>query len=583
MSDATPKLTEAQVKNYIYGSYFERGQNYYNRGNIFDPIRRGNTLEARCAGSMPNPYRVRVTLGSQGIESTDCSCPVGGGCKHVAAMLLMWVHHPERFTGRASTDALLEQRSKNELIALIKEMIKRDPDLELLLDLPLPGTKPRRQPVDPEPYRRQVRSAFYGAEEWDSHFGVADEISSVVDMADQFAAVEDWRNAQIIYQVVVNEGLANYEHAFHDEGEITGEIDRAAEGLANCLPALEGDPVTRQGLLRSLFDVILWDVNMGGYGVGDSIPGMVFEQINAEERQLFREWIVREAETADTLESYSRKWRKEHWARLLLQLDEQEGDIEGFLKQAKAMGMYRTLFNKLVELQRIEEAIEIATVHLRDSDYDFLSSALTLEKAGYTGEAIRMVQRDAAKIEDSRLLAWLAEKYEAKGDLPGTLNLQLRRWEQTPSIEDYKTLERLARALDQWETLRPKLVAGLKSNKNVAVLARVHLYEEDWDAAWEVAEWNPPAWGDGIREEVAQATEKHRPQKAVEYYLYRVAKWIEARGRDNYASAAQYLQRVKNISEETGQMGAWVNTIRAIRENNRNLPALQDELNRAGL
>jgi hypothetical protein len=44
--------------------------------------------------------------------------------------------------------------------------------------------------------------------------------------------------------------------------------------------------------------------------------------------------------------------------------------------------MYRSLFNKLVELGRVEEAIEVATTQLRSSDYDFLQSALTLEQIG---------------------------------------------------------------------------------------------------------------------------------------------------------------------------------------------------------
>lgn len=586
MFPSLPKLNEAHVKNYIYGPYFDRGQNYYLSGAISDPFRRGNTLEARCEGSMPSPYRVRATLGPQGIVNTDCTCPIGSGCKHAAALLLMWVHHPDQFIEREALDTLLEKRSKNELIVLIKEMLKREPDLETLLDLPLPGTNTKGKRIDPEPYRRQVRNAFRGAEDWENSFGVSSEISSVNDMADQFAKAEDWDNAQIVYQAVLDEGLANYENAVHDEGEVIGEINRAAEGLAACLPALENDPLAREAVIRALFDVIRWDTNMGGYGAGDEIPGMLFEHATLDERQSLREWIMEEAARANTAEAYTAKWRKEHWARLLLQLDEQEGDVEGFLVRARALGMYRALFNKLVELRRVEEAVEIASVNLRDSELEFWSSALTLERAGYTDEAFRMVQRDAAKLQDSRLLAWLAEKYEAQGDLPTTLSLQLRRWETGVSIADYQNLERLARPLHQWDTLRPKLLAGLEAKpQNLPVLAQVHLHEQDWDAAWEVADRKPTGyWAlTGIGEEVARATETHRPQRALQFYLSRAEAKIAERNRGSYAAAAEYLQRVKHISEETGQMSAWAQTIQAIREKHKNLPALKDELNRAKL
>ncbi|HNB52416.1 MAG TPA: SWIM zinc finger family protein, partial [Anaerolineales bacterium] len=230
MSTLLPKLTEAQVKALILGQSFGRGQSYYRDHAISDPVQRGNVLEARCEGSLPNPYRVRVTFGAENVLSTDCTCPVGSGCKHVAALLLTWVHHPDWFVERESVETMLDKRSKNELIILIKEMIKREPNLETLLDLPLPGTKTRRTRVDPEPYRRRVRNAFIGADEWEDNFAIASELSAVNDLADQFLEAEEWGNAQIVYQAVVEEGLANYENAMHDEGDVMSEIDRAAEG-----------------------------------------------------------------------------------------------------------------------------------------------------------------------------------------------------------------------------------------------------------------------------------------------------------------------------------------------------------------
>ncbi|HNB54539.1 MAG TPA: hypothetical protein PK530_21510, partial [Anaerolineales bacterium] len=73
------------------------------------------------------------------------------------------------------------------------------------------------------------------------------------------------------------------------------------------------------------------------------------------------------------------------------------------------------------------------------------------------------------------------------------------------------------------------------------------------------------------------------PQRAIGYYLWKADELIKQRSRDRYAEAAGYLQRVKRLSGDTGQMDAWANTIRAIRENNKKLPALQDELKKAGL
>jgi uncharacterized Zn finger protein len=579
-----PKLTFSDVQDYFYERFFERGLAYYNSGYIFETIRRGNILEARCTGSMPNPYRVRATLSANGIESTDCSCPIGGGCKHAAALLLVWVHCPEEFEPREAIEDILTRRSKKELVFLIREMVKREPDLEILLDLPLPGEKPRQDPVDPELYRRQARTAFYNADDWDASFAVDSELGSIVTMADRFAEAGDYRNAQIIYQVIVEEGLGNYEIVGHDEGMILGEVDRSIEGLAKCLHAFEGEPIVRQGLLRSMFEVIVWDTSMGGMGVGDAIPDILFEQANAEERQLLREWIMQEAIKTDSGQTYSREWQKEAWGWILVQLDEKDGDIEGFLERAKSLGIYRPLFSKLVELGRVEAAVDVAVTYLHSPDYGVLQSAQTLESAGYLLEAITMVEEKIDDVEDTRLLAWLAEKYEDRGELQGALHLQLRCWESRPSLEDYQTLEGIATTLDQWKNLRPRLQADLAESNNFGTLAMIHLYEEKWEAAWDAATRGAENyWSTNIQEVVARATEAHCPQRAIDYYLFRTEQLIAHRGRNNYEVVAEYLQRVRKISESIGQLDVWQQTIKAIRENNRNLPALQDELNKAGL
>ena len=60
----------------------------------------------------------------------------------------------------ADLEAQLEARSKPELIALIKQMLLRGPDLAVLLETPLPVPGERREPVDPDVYRRQAADAF---------------------------------------------------------------------------------------------------------------------------------------------------------------------------------------------------------------------------------------------------------------------------------------------------------------------------------------------------------------------------------------------------------------------------------------
>jgi uncharacterized Zn finger protein len=58
---------------------------------------------------------------------------------------------------------------------------------------------------------------------------------------------------------------------------------------------------------------------------------------------------------------------------------------------------------------------------------------------------------------------------------------------------------------------------------------------------------------------------------------------IRQRGRDNYAQAAAYLLQVHEAYQRLDEPQSWQALIANIREQHRNLPALRDELSRAGL
>ncbi|MHB8647462.1 MAG: SWIM zinc finger family protein [Thermomicrobiales bacterium] len=154
--ETIPQLSEQTVRARFDPQSWQRGRQYARDGAIINARRQGMTLKASCIGSQPEPYRVEVTFNTRGIASADCSCPVGeeGYCKHVVALLLTWLEHPELFIALEDMDAALERREKADLIALIKRMLLRHPDLDILLALPDGDT---RQPhVDPAIYRRQI-------------------------------------------------------------------------------------------------------------------------------------------------------------------------------------------------------------------------------------------------------------------------------------------------------------------------------------------------------------------------------------------------------------------------------------------
>jgi uncharacterized Zn finger protein len=126
---AIPEVSERAIERRVGERSFNLGQQYFRDDAIFDARRQGQTLKARCHGSRDQAYRVQATFNDKELVAAECSCPVGGGgfCKHVAALLLTWRERPEEFTEVEDLDTALARRNPEELIALIKLMLRREP------------------------------------------------------------------------------------------------------------------------------------------------------------------------------------------------------------------------------------------------------------------------------------------------------------------------------------------------------------------------------------------------------------------------------------------------------------------------
>jgi hypothetical protein len=138
----------------------------------------------------------------------------------------------------------------------------------------------------------------------------------------------------------------------------------------------------------------------------------------------------------------------------------------------------------------------------------------------------------------------------------------------------------VARQLEQWESLRPNLLAELESREKWSDLVEIALDETDIPRALELLP--KIRWGQyDLR--VAQAAEAAYPQDSIRIYCRHIEQLIAARGRENYRTAAQLLVKVKNLYQKLDEQDTWQQYLIHIRLDNSNLPALQDELNKASL
>lgn len=580
-----PELTESDVLEWVGQTSFQRGLSYIDR-SVINPRRTSGTLKAGCQGSATQPYRVEVTIGSDGIEEAYCSCPVGSGgrCKHVSAVLMTYIGDPDSFMEVEALDTALERRSKPELIALIRQMIARHPDLDMLLELPAPDSSGTRPPVNELLIRRQVRNAFTsGGYDWyDGGFNNG-ELDGLVRVADNYVQAGDWRSGAMIYQIVAQEILEHYEQVADEEGELGEVVNECAEGLGRCLTAAD-DPVQRETLLHALFDIYRWDIDFGGIGIGDSVPDLMLDQATPEERPRIAVW-VRAAMPSGS--SWSDNYHRQVYGGLLLALEGDSLDDETFLRIANETGRTRDLVDRLLELDRVDEALG----HLRSAEASNVLALAELFVARGHGDLAEQFVRSQVQAEaDANFIiqfnSWLKKQAHARGDLATALDLALGLFRQRPSLSDYNEVRDLATPLGRWESLRAELVQQLEARQQHDLLTEIHLREGNIEDALrtvtQVNTWWP--YGDApLPIRVARAAEATHPHDAMGIYVANAQKLISQRGRDNYAIAARYLARVRELYHHIGQDQIWRMLIADIREQNRQLRALKEELNKAGL
>ncbi len=570
-----PSLTEDDIRRLATPQSFERGERYYASGSVLDAERRGNTLVAHVQGSQYQPYRVTVTLGSAGIETTACTCPYdwGGICKHTVAALLTWVREADSFHVPAPVDELLAERSEEDLIALVKEMIARQPDLARLLELPLgPDSS---VPFDLAAFRKQASYALSRDDaEW-----AARELERLRETADRYLEVDNPTVAGALYHLILDETLSRFEGWWLEwdrDGDLLCVLGDCAEGLDHCLDRVS-DSETRQPWLEALLEAELEDIRLGGVDFAWPAGDVVLRQATDEEWTWIEARLRREMQQA-------RDWGREVLVRFLtarLEMTGRETEADALVLEHGTSQQRAFL---LIRLDRVEEAVDVARQHFADKPGLVTRFADALVEAGH-GEAAVAYMAEQARHERyaAHYRPWLARYFEEHGDQEAALELWRRQFAEWPWLETYQELRRLAGELGTWETLRPALLKTLDPQRQSSLLLQIALDEGDVAWALEIISRPGALFSADALIRVAQAAEPDHPRAALEIYRQRAERAIAARGRANYQTAAGHLLRVRDLYHRLGEDAAWETYIAHLRQEHQRLPALQDELNKAGL
>jgi catechol 2,3-dioxygenase-like lactoylglutathione lyase family enzyme len=480
--------------------------------------------------------------------------------------------------------------------------------------------------VNPATYRRQVADAF----QRDTP-RITQELLPVKQTADMLAQQGDVLGAATIYETMVMEIFeqshlyyneeAVYDNYYEEEGYYPEEegleefVGESIEALGSYLADKQTDRVAREKSIAVLFAIYRRDLHADdSHGFAERAAQQLVRYATPLERQTIAEWI-REvlADEEHVIAGSDRQAYGKFW----LDLQKETLDDEAYLRICRETGRTSDLVDRLLTLGRIEEATQETR---QVDDYSLLRLADLFIQHGQDAVAEHLVKarisapihlaRDAAGLllrsqpgraeeekPDWRVLEWLQKYYRDRGNHVAELEMAETLFRTQPFLKRYQELRDLSGRLDRWEGLRRELLAFLEQTRNTSLLIQIALDEGDIDLALQRLQGTAKKDGYGytyidrygyygysdVAFEVARAAEETRPHAAIELYRQFAERLIAMRDRKRYQLACTYLVKVRALYEKLGEGEAWTSYIAALREQNRNLRALKEELADAGL
>src|SRR6266567_8601685 len=215
----------------------------------------------------------------------------------------------------------LEQREKPELIAIIQHILRQEPELQWLLNTPLPTASSRKSSLDPEVYRQQVLAAMAAGENQHKRKRgeVERRLTAIKSIADEFVAQENYAAALTIYEVLITEVIEHF-NAYRDEYIAFSVIlIGCIDGLDSCFAGGKDTPKMRLRVLRTLFAIYRFYTD-SGMDLDEDIPGLLIGNTTPEERQVIAGWV------RDALSKSKASSNSQHYQVLLTNLQRADRD-----------------------------------------------------------------------------------------------------------------------------------------------------------------------------------------------------------------------------------------------------------------
>ncbi|MFQ5819992.1 MAG: SWIM zinc finger domain-containing protein [Candidatus Heimdallarchaeota archaeon] len=569
-----PKLTETAIRQRASDTSFERGYDYYKKKTVLIVIRRGNQLFAEVEGSSYKPYQVSVTMSEHGIEDANCTCPYdwAGDCKHIVAVLLVYIHSSEAVKEHPSVETLLADLDRDQLQTLILRLVERQPNLtnviqsqlSVMQTLVVGGTSDPevtsplecRIPLDQTPFRHQVRAALHSLDymrPFEAYWAVGnvvDDLRGILGQARTFVEAGDGRNASVILEAITEEYMDRWEFLDDSEGESSGFFNELGSLWIEAILLVDLTPAEREEWGDRLED---WQAVLDGYGFDDVFSAAREAAIQSWDYPPLQRVLRGVITDLGAWEGEAPRYADD-LAVARLNILARQGRTQEYLYLAEAEGQTKHYVTMLVQLGHIREAVNYGLDHLTLVD-EALTLAQALHARGELELALHVAEHGLKlRGEHSALARWIRDVATTADQPERALNATIIAVREAPNLTDYQAAQTLAG--ERWPELREKLLAHLQKTKSRYPEAHVNifLYEGRVDDA--IA-----ALGDfthyTLLEKVADAAISTRPDWVIRVCCQQAEHIMNAGKSEKYHHAVNWLKKARAAYLAVDRQAEW--------------------------
>jgi uncharacterized Zn finger protein len=570
-------ITDAWIQTKAGDLYYDRGLDYFEEGRVSALQQRGQTIRARVTGT--EDYSVVLTLKAETVIYR-CDCPVGSEgafCKHCVATALAWLHQqdaPEEESPKITLEDVtkaLQQEDKETLIGWLLAWAEEYPGLQN--QLVMAAARRMGSTVSIAQTRKSLENAlriqrFVEYRDMPAYAaGVEAAINGIEDLLERGeagAVVE-----------LCERGLNGLAGAVEDTDDSDGYIHSLMEQLqALHLQACQTARPDPEALGGKLF-LLEWKSAYGEWhGAADKYQHVLGAKgLAAFRKRAELEW-ARASEP--TREPGYRDENRSRLTSIMESLATQSGDLE-----------------QLVAIL----ASDLSSAH------QYLRIARLYQQAAKHEEALDWAQKGAARYSGfagKELRLFVAEEQQRRGYSGEAIRLVWIEFRDSPGLENYRLLERFARAADDWDDWRAQALAYIRRalaemaekrrtqptarmgeawwKLDASLLVEILLYEKKHEEAWQAAQ------AGGCRNdhwlELARIRENKYPEQAAALYL-RLGEHAIVHARGNrYEAAVELLEKAAALLHGTGRSEEFEQEFDVIRRKykaKRNLMKLTEQ------